>query len=293
MEGIDYDSPGRISAFLKARGLAPQKQFGQNFMVNPSARAALVAALGLEPGMRVWEIGPGIGSITKLLLEAGARPTVFEIDHGYARLLEELFPGIALVEGDFLKTFRAAFEDGGLPDRVVGNLPYNSASAMVAAFAEKLPPVPRMVFTVQKEGADRMRARPGDADYSAYSVLCRSRFKVRVLLKLGPASFYPAPDVSSAAVELVPDPAFPLPADPAFFSRLTRALFATRRKTIRNNLIGSGLFPGERIEGAWEALAALGIDPQARAETLEPERIAELSSALLPHAYQPAPEGRS
>jgi Dimethyladenosine transferase (rRNA methylation) len=118
---IAYDSPTFIKQFLEAEGLAMSKRFGQNFLVDRNAREKLYAALALpplrEPGTNglnppsVWEIGPGIGALTSLLLERGNRVCAFEIDYGFARILNRLFgdnPRFSIVEGDFLKTWRAA-----------------------------------------------------------------------------------------------------------------------------------------------------------------------------------------
>ena len=135
---IAYDSPTSIKQFLEAEGLAMSKRFGQNFLIDRNAREKLYAALGLPPQLEsesgnfkppsIWEIGPGIGALTSVLLERGAKVCAFEIDYGFVRILNRLFgdnPRFSLVEGDFLKTWRAkATQD--LPDLIFGNLPYNA-----------------------------------------------------------------------------------------------------------------------------------------------------------------------
>jgi 16S rRNA (adenine1518-N6/adenine1519-N6)-dimethyltransferase len=265
------------------------KRFGQNFLVNRSSRERVLAELKAERGMRVWEIGPGIGAMTALALEAGLAVTAFEIDYGFSRLLKRLFggnPSFRLVEGDFLDTWRAELEAGGPPDRVFGNLPYNAANAIVASLIEGGLVPPRMIFTVQKEAGLRMTAVPGSKDYSAFSVLCTSACRSKLAFDLGSSSFWPAPRVTSTVVRMERrrDPV--AADDRAGFSAFVRALFASRRKTLRNNLRAaagslSALAGGGRPEEELgEVLASLGIRDDVRAEALRPEQLAAVFSAL-------------
>ncbi|HOX31536.1 MAG TPA: 16S rRNA (adenine(1518)-N(6)/adenine(1519)-N(6))-dimethyltransferase RsmA, partial [Spirochaetales bacterium] len=273
---LDYDSPSALKAFLEAEGLAMSKRFGQNFLISRGARERVLAELKLEAGSGapVWEIGPGIGSMTALALDAGLAVTAFEIDHGFARVLRSAFgarPGFRLVEGDFLDTWRGELEAAGrAPDRVFGNLPYSAANAIVAALLEGGLIPPRMVFTVQKEAALRMAAKPGVKDYSAFSVLCTSACKVRLAFDLGAASFWPVPKVTSTVATLEPrrDPV--AAGERKAFSAFVRAGFSSRRKTLRNNLRAAGY--DEAALAA--ALESLGIRADVRAEALKPEELA-------------------
>ncbi len=274
----DYDSPAALKAFLQAEGLAMSKRFGQNFLVNAHARRRVADELQAEPGAAVWEIGPGLGAMTALALDAGLAVAAFEIDHGFARALARIFggeSGFTLVEGDFLDTWkdRAA---AGIPARIFGNLPYSAANAIVAALLEGGLVPPRMVFTVQKEAAIRMAAGPGTKDYSAFSVLCTSVCKVRLAFDIGASSFWPKPNVTSTVVVLTPR-AEPVGAgDRAGFSRFVRAGFSSRRKTLKNNLRAIG-HPEESVAAA---LDALGIRADVRAEALRPEELASVHEAL-------------
>ncbi len=268
------------------------KRFGQNFLVNRDSRERILAELKAEAGMRVWEIGPGIGAMTSMALEAGLAVTAFEIDHGFSRLLSRLFgdrESFKLVEGDFIETWKAELEAGGPPDRVFGNLPYNAANAIVASLIEGGLVPPRMIFTVQKEAGLRMTASPGTKDYSAFSVLCTSACRSKLAFDLSSKSFWPAPRVTSTVVRMEPrrDPV--AADDRAGFSTFVRALFSSRRKTLRNNLRAAGpvLGPllgrgdGSSLEAALdEALPKLGIRPDVRAEALRPEELASVYSAL-------------
>ena len=300
------------------------KRFGQNFLVNRNARERILeaalktagiieapagataagaaatagavgeaatqagrAAAGIAAGRSVWEIGPGIGSMTELALDSGLAVTAFEIDHGFARLLTRLFgerPTFRLVEGDFLKTWRGELEARGAPDFVFGNLPYNVAAAIVAVliegFAEAgIAPVP-MAFTVQKEAALRMAAKPGTEDYSAFSVLCTSACKVKLAFDVGASSFWPVPRVTSTLVTMVPrkDPVGA--ADRKAYSFFCRASFSSRRKTIKNNLRAAGWTDVDVAA----ALEKLGLPPSVRAEVLSPENLEALMLALPPRA---------
>jgi 16S rRNA (adenine1518-N6/adenine1519-N6)-dimethyltransferase len=276
----DYDSPTALRALLEAEGLAMTKRFGQNFLINRRQRQRILEELGAAPGALAWEIGPGIGSMTALALEAGLRVAAFEIDHGFARLLARIFgddPSFSLVEGDFVYTWKEALAGGSRPDRIFGNLPYNAANAIVASLIEGALVPPRMVFTVQKEAAQRMAAVPGSKDYSAFSVLCTSACRVRIAFDIGSSSFWPAPKVVSSVVSLEPRPEPVAAGDRMGFSAFVRAGFASRRKTLRNNLKAAGRPCGEELS---EALRAVGAAEDARAEALGPEELSSVFSAL-------------
>jgi len=269
------------------------KRFGQNFLVNRGARRKILAELGGTGGERVWEIGPGIGAMTAEALEAGLDVTAFEIDHGFSRLLARVFGGPAfegrfrLIPGDFLDTWKAELAASGPPDFVFGNLPYNAAAAIIAALIEGGLLPRRLVFTVQREAALRMVAKPGGKDYSSFTVLCAAACKVRLAFDLGAASFWPQPRVTSSVVVMEPR-GDPLEADDRRgFSRLVRSAFASRRKTLRNNLKAAG-----HTEAAIDAaLVALGLDPTVRAEVLSPELLAALYRALGGSAASPCAPG--
>ena len=268
------------------------KRFGQNFLVNRNARARVLEELKVERGMLVWEIGPGIGAMTALALEAGLAVTAFEIDHGFSRLLGRLFggdPSFKLIEGDFIDTWKVELESGGVPDRIFGNLPYSAANAMVASLIEGELIPPRMIFTVQKEAGLRMIAVPGSKDYSSFSVLCTSACKTKHAFDLSAGSFWPVPRVTSSVVRMEPRRVPIAAGDRRGFSAFVRAGFSSRRKTLRNNIraAGAALAPalgrgdGVSVESALVAgLSALGIRADVRAEALRPEELAAVYAAL-------------
>ena len=176
---MNYDSQKEIINVLTERGLRPTKKFGQNFMISRAAREKVLSYVGIKEGDSVWEIGGGLGSMTSMALDRAGLAghlTVFEIDRGYIDFLSEQFgshPGFRIVAGDMVKTWRTVAEETGKPDVIFGNLPYNSASAMITQLIEGDCLASRMVFTVQKEMGLRITAKPGSADYSSFSVFCQ------------------------------------------------------------------------------------------------------------------------
>lgn len=284
---LNYDSPTSIKEFLEREDLWVTKRFGQNFLIDRSMRNRIVGALAVESGMHVWEIGPGIGAMTELILEKDARLTVFEIDYGFVRVLESLYASnerFAVVKGDMLKTWRAQTDR---PDRIFGNLPYNAAFAIIADLLERDCAPDRMVFTLQKEAARRMAAGPGTKDYSSFSVLCASVCEVRVLFDIGASSFWPQPRVTSSVVQLIPS-AKPVPAElRKGFSDFVRAAFVLRRKTLRNSLRGwlnthfSAIDESGRDSCVLEALRTRGHRAEIRAEALSPGELFALYLELL------------
>jgi 16S rRNA (adenine1518-N6/adenine1519-N6)-dimethyltransferase len=280
---VNHDSPAEIRATLERLGLRSQKRWGQNFLINPHARRRIVDLLEAGASDTVWEIGPGLGALTVELLRQAGRVVAFELDWGLIRFLEQELAGetrFELVPGDVLKTWRPELERRGLPDRIVGNLPYSSASALIGDLAEANTRPPRLVFTVQRELARRMTAVPGQKAFSSFSILCQVTYKVESWMELNPGSFYPAPEVSSTVVLLTPRAQGRQPVDRELFVRLVRALFASRRKTLWNNLLAGGFTREGREQSVRAALAAAGIEPGQRSEALAPEQFVELSDRL-------------
>ena len=282
MWNLNYDSPKEIERVLSEKGLAMTKKFGQNFLVSPSGREKLVKLMELEEGMKVWEIGPGLGAITHMILKENVDLYSFEIDHGFAYLLSGPAFGdesrFTLVEGDALKTlFKKRLLP--LPDRIVGNLPYNVGSVMIAKLIENSYLPPLMVFTLQKEVVDRMTAKTGEDDYSSFSVLTQIDYENKLMLKLPRGCFWPQPNVDSAVVvmkrrekSLVDDTLRPV------FIPLLRDIFQQRRKTIRNNLNSSeyGNLGKDKVE---EILSLSGLSGNERAEALSWESLLKLSES--------------
>lgn len=277
---INYDSPVALKNFLDSRGMAMQKKFGQNFLINSQARKLLVDSLKVEENTRVWEVGPGLGCMTSEIVERGGKLTAFEIDRGFATVLKEIFEGnenFSLVEGDVLKTWKNYYKENGLPDRFFGNLPYNVAAAIVADMISEGVRFPRAVVTVQKEVAMRMAAKPGTEDYSSFSVLCQWAYDISNITDLSGGCFWPKPNVDSRSVLMVQKEDFPRCKDSKTFMKVLRAIFVQRRKTIKNNLNGITNCASETEE----ILEKAGIEPTVRAEKLDLETILKLSDVYF------------
>ncbi len=282
MKHPDYNSPAELKQVLDINGFSMQKKFGQNFLINEDARNRLVDALELTEGMKVWEVGPGLGAMTNTILERGANLTVFEIDRGFASLISQFFEEYSakgtfhLTEGDVMKTWKGQFEKDGQPDRFFGNLPYNIAATIIADTIENNVRFDRCVFTVQKEVAQRMCAKPGTADYSSFSALCQWAYDVKPLLDLAGGNFWPKPNVESRAVVFTKKTDFPCCKNPALFVKMQRALFSSRRKTVRNNL--SQFLKNNDL--AVSCLEKAGIDIMKRAEVLTLPELLKLSDVI-------------
>ncbi len=266
-------------------GLGPRKRWGQNFLINRGAREKILKALDLQEDDKVWEIGPGLGAMTKMAAAYPVDLTAFEIDPGYVEYLRRAmkdFPRFRLVEGDVLKTWEKERGRGGEPSKVLGNLPYNAASAIIAAFIEKALHPSLMILTVQNEMGQRMTASPGQRSYSSFSILCQSAFDVKDCGVLKPGSFYPVPRVSSRVIALRPHGRFRDMKDPALFQRLIRDVFISRRKTLGNNLaaMGSQGFAAFGKEVLFSVFEEEGIDLGLRPEKLTVAQYAALADRL-------------
>lgn len=283
MNHPDYNSPAELKKILDENGFSMQKKFGQNFLINAAARTKLIDALDIQKGTRVWEVGPGLGAMTSELLERGANLTVFEIDRGFISLISQFFQSYSqqdsfrIIEGDVIKNWYGQTQNGTmLPQRFFGNLPYNIAATIIADTIEKGIRFDRCVFTVQKEVAVRMAAKPGEDDYSSLSVLCNWAYDVKNLMDLSGANFWPKPNVDSRAVVFTRKEDFPRCKDPKLFIKMQRALFSLRRKTVRNNLQGFL----KNKEKTLLYLEKAGIDPMLRAEVLTIDQMLLLSDVI-------------
>lgn len=232
---------GEIKQLLAAYGLRPKRRFGQNFLHDAHAMDRVVEAAEVGSGDRVLEVGPGTGSLTQRLLEAGARVVAVEVDRDLAVMLrEQLEPWgdqAHLIEGDVLAGKHAveprvleAMADAATFS-LVANLPYNVASPLLMNLAVQAPAMSRAVVMVQREVADRIVAEPGSKVYGAMSVVLQAQFACRRMFTLPPGAFWPPPKVDSAVVRLDRlDP--PLTKDPLALSALVSKLFGQRRKQL-------------------------------------------------------------
>jgi 16S rRNA (adenine1518-N6/adenine1519-N6)-dimethyltransferase len=267
-----------LRAVIAAHGLAARKSLGQNFLLDLNLTARIARVAGDLAGCDVLEIGPGPGGLTRALLAQGARRVVaVEKDPRCLPALAEIAaacPGrLDVVAGDAL-----AFDPSGLrpPVKVVANLPYNIGTELLIRWLtpRTWPPFwTSLTLMFQKEVAERIVARPGDAAYGRLAVLAQWRCAARIALLLPPAAFTPPPKVWSAVVHLTALPAPRFPADPDGLQRLTAAAFGQRRKMLRAALRGLDPAIAARLE-------RLGIPPTARAEEIGLEAFCALARDL-------------
>jgi 16S rRNA (adenine1518-N6/adenine1519-N6)-dimethyltransferase len=254
-----------------------RKRFGQHFL-EPVWADKVVEAIAPSRQDVFLEIGPGPGILTLRLASKVSRLVAIEIDRDLIAALTPKLPSNASIfEGDVLDSDVSAVLpplDG--PIRIAGNLPYNISSPILFRLLEleSQRPVKDATVMLQREVADRIVAKPGTAEYGVLSVLVQWRAGVTRLLTIPPGAFRPPPDVRSALVRLsFRPPAFELK-DRVLFERMVRSMFTQRRKTVANALAAFAGAIGSEPVGA---LAAAGIDPRRRPETLEVIEIARLA----------------
>lgn len=259
-----------VRALLDAHGLRPSRALGQNFLVDANTARRIVDLADLQPGARVLEIGPGLGSLTLALAAHGAHVHALELDRHLVPVLESVLVdagvrGVEVVHGDAL-TYDYARELSGGPWTCISNLPYNVATPVVLRILEEAPTVERLLVMVQREVGARLAAGPGSRVYGASSVRVRYHATASVVGAVPPTVFHPRPNVESALVmiERRAAPAVDLD-DPESMFRLVRAGFGQRRKMLRRAL------RAELRDDTEGILERAGIDPRVRAESLDVE----------------------
>jgi len=284
--------PAQIRDLAGRLGVRPTKARGQNFVVDAGTIRRIVRAAGVQPGEHVVEVGPGLGSLTLGLLEAGAHVTAVEIDPVLARALPGTVADVAPGWQDRLQVITAdaleVTELPGPPVALVANLPYNVAVPVLLTFLARFPSLDRLLVMVQAEVADRLAAAPGSRTYGIPSAKAAWYADVRRAGSIGRAVFWPVPRVDSALVSFRrhEPPATTATREQVF--AVVDAAFAQRRKTLRAALSGlAGSAPA-----AEQALVAAGVDPGARGERLaiaDFARIAEQLGAPPRAQLDPAP----
>lgn len=263
----------------RARPRRRRKRFGQHFLTDQAARQRILAALDVRPQDRVVEIGPGGGALTGGLATAAAAVVAVEIDRDLAHALAQRLPHVRVVRGDALRMrwgwlFGALAATGGRT-RVVGNLPYNIATPLMAALFEHAPAVFDFHFMVQAEVADRLVATPGSKAYGRLSVLAQHHCEAERLFEVPPSCFSPPPKVQSSFVRLyaarmrlcaardatgcdaLASCDVAASCDSAALREVLRVCFGQRRKML-----------GKALRSLQLDAAALGVDPRTRAEQL-------------------------
>ena len=279
--------------------IRPTKTLGQNFVNDPGTVRKIVRNAGVQAGEQVLEIGPGLGSLTLALLEAGAQVSAVEIDPPLAQALpttaQARFPEAKLqvFTADALTITGPESIDGATPTRLVANLPYNVAVPIVLTVLEKLPSIQTVLVMVQAEVADRLAATPGNKIYGVPSAKVAWYASARRTLTIGRNVFYPVPNVDSALVKIERRPHPDTAATREQVFAVIDAAFAQRRKTLRQALAGLAGSAG----AAQEALERAGVSPTARGETLDIDQFAAVAQQLnaasagacVPATSAPAP----
>jgi 16S rRNA (adenine1518-N6/adenine1519-N6)-dimethyltransferase len=278
MSALDDLPP--LREVIRRHELLAKKSLGQHFLLDLNLTARIARAAGSLAGVTVVEVGPGPGGLTRALLAQGAaRVIAIERDERALGALAEIAARepqrLLVVPGDAL-TFDPRPLLGGGKARIVANLPYNIATALLVGWlaAEPWPPwYDRLVLMFQREVAQRIVAPPGSKTYGRLSVLAGWRTQARILFDIAPAAFVPPPKVVSSLVELVPRKD-PLPCDRTALERVTAAAFGQRRKMLRQSLKSLG---GDMLA----LLESAGIEPTARAEDIPVEGFIAVANELV------------
>ena len=247
---------------LAAHGLLAKKSFGQHFLLDLNITRKIARLAGVGPGDHVIEVGPGPGGLTRALLETGARVTAVEKDERFRPLLEELAqasPALDLRFADALQVDEAALA-GGAPAHIASNLPYNVGTPLLIKWLTGSWTPASLTLMFQKEVAERIVAGAGDDAYGRLAVIAQATCQAQKVMDAPARAFTPPPKVDSAVVRLLPRADRPGRDMLKALEQVTAAAFGQRRKMLRSSLKALG----------GEALAvSAGLDPQARAETID------------------------
>ena len=272
---------GSVDDLFREHSFRPRRSKGQNFLVDRQVLSRIETTVECPPGDVLLEVGGGTGVLTERLLLKERPLVVVEQDHKLHAMLEKRFrtaSAFRLVKADILELDIPSFVPAGGRITLVGNIPYYLTTPLVTGLLTGPRGILRRIYLmVQKEVADRLEARPGTKAYGALTLCARYFSEVRVHFPVPASSFKPCPKVGSAFISLTPKPDLPLDGkgEERLF-RLVRAVFQSRRKTLRNSLKLLGK-PSSETE---KALEACGLEPEVRGETLDLSKFIELSQAV-------------
>ncbi len=280
-ERLTPPTPGQLRRLMGAERLRPRRSLSQNFLTDPEALEAIVAAAELQPGDRVVEVGPGLGVLTRRLLAAGASVLAVELDPRLAAYLRRELGRLErfeLVEADALSLHpREMFP--GQPFKLVANIPYHITSPLLHAFLEGERPPDLTVLLVQLEVAERVASPPGGMSY--LSVFAQNVADAEVVARVPAAAFEPEPAVDSAVLRLRRRAAPYVPSGEGRepFYRVVQAGFRERRKQVHNGLTRELPVGREEVEAA---LVGCGVGRDRRPQTLSVAEWACLAQRLRP-----------
>jgi len=274
-----------VRTILDARGLAPKKNYGQNFLTDSFVLDKIVSAAGITKDALAIEIGPGLGALTAELAARAGKVLAVEIDASLIPVLHETlaeYDNVRIVNADVLKLDLGALvaEENMKTAHLVANLPYYITTPIVFHVLENKLPIESMTVMVQKEVGERMRAKPSTKAYGAITVCIQYYAEVSLVANVPSNCFYPRPGVDSAVVKfsLLPAPCVTV-TEEAYFFTLVHAAFSMRRKTLVNCLAAcDGLGVGKAAVA--EALAVCGLSESVRGEALDIYEFAKLTEVL-------------
>lgn len=279
---INLASPRVVHDLLDQYHLAPNKRFGQNFLIDASILEKISICANIDAGP-VLEIGPGLGSLTQHLAPKASKVVAVEIDRGFIPVLHETladFSNVTIINADFLKVDLADITHvfANQPFSVCANLPYYITTPILLRLLESGLPWTTMCFLLQKEVGERFSAQPRTKHYGSLSLAVQYYAHVETCFKVSPNCFLPAPAVDSSVVQFTPKKSsLNLQEERKIFA-IIRASFAMRRKTLVNNLTTS--FPTLSRDSLQNALQSMSFSPQARAEELSLDDFIQLASLI-------------
>ena len=282
----DLGNPQNTIEILKKYHFRFEKKYGQNFLIDTHVLDKIVNAAQITEDDHVLEIGPGIGTLTQYLCERAKKVFAVEIDESLIPILDETlkeYGNVEIINADILKLDLNELVEkkcGGKPIKVVANLPYYITTPILMGLFEEHVPLQSVTVMVQKEVADRMKARPGTKDYDALSLAVQYYATPYLAANVPPNCFMPRPNVGSAVIRLTlhEERCVPVINEKRMFD-LIRASFNQRRKTLVNGLYNAGGFGFDKEELAG-IVASLGFPENVRGETLTLTEFAALADAM-------------
>jgi 16S rRNA (adenine1518-N6/adenine1519-N6)-dimethyltransferase len=254
-----------------------RKRFGQHFLTDQGVLQNIVRAVGVTAKDHLFEIGPGHGALTDLLADTPALYRAVEIDRDLAPMLRARHPNLQVIVDDVLRVNLKDILDGDVPWRLLGNLPYNISSPLLATltqFVEAQPgQIADMHFMLQREMAERLSALPGTKAWGRLSVMVQLRFDVEHVFDVGPEAFSPPPKVWSSIIRLIPRKNVDAGVDLAVLDRVLRLAFSGRRKRLSNSL--------KVLELDW---STIDLDPGLRADNVARDEYVMLARQVATQA---------
>lgn len=271
---------------IKHYNIKPRKKLGQSFLLDQNIIKKIAGATQITKEDIVVEIGSGIGVLTEILAQQSRKLIAVELDENLIAVLKEKlagFPNVEIYSGDILKfDFNSISNSYNSKVKIVGNVPYNISSPLIFRLLAFRSVIDNFTLMLQKEVVDRLVALPNNKSYGVPSVFLQMFARVERLFNVPSTCFYPQPKVESAIIKgtFLSEPLINLTSE-IFFTKLVKAAFAQRRKTLINNLKNAKFLEGLSAEALTEALSHASIDGKRRGETLSVQEFGYLSNVLI------------